>query len=320
MADDSGIVFEMVSHEVCDVGKPGSGEPADAAWPLRDFGILAVRKKYGATGAGVKIAVVDTGVCSAHPFFGGRVIAHDCTGESPEDDNGHGTHCCGIVAGVAPGAEIHSYKVFGKSGQAVHGNILAALAEIKREGFHIVNMSLGSGQPSHSMRMALLELNARGVLICCAAGNEGDHERASAPRFGTVSFPAEFNSTVAVGSVDRRRARSAFSSSGPKICIMAPGEGVWSCWKGGAQACLSGTSMASPFMAGVLALAREICLSRGLRPLNLSEFLYAAALSCTDMESPGFDFFTGDGCIDPVGFVARALEIAGGSKAARLGR
>lgn len=308
--------FTIVPHDVCEVG---TGELMSAAmlsedkemsWHLYEFGIHQLREKYGVSGKGVKIAIIDTGVDASHPQFGGKVVAHDCTGEGAEDVDGHGTHCCGISQSVAPGAEIHSFRVFGTSGQAVHRNIMTALAKVNKMGFHVVNLSLGSGQPSQAMRMALLELNARGTLICCAAGNDGDHEGADAPRFGTVSFPAGFNSTIAVGSVDKKRVRSPFSSSGPKITVMAPGQAVWSCWKDGAVACLSGTSMASPFLAGVLALLHETCAKRALKPLNLSEVLYAAALSCSDMEDSGFDFFTGYGLIHPSGFVERSLQIA----------
>lgn len=317
MAEFDEESFDIVPHDVCEVLASEAGTSVETfsadremSWHLHEFGIQQLRDKFGVSGKGAKIAVIDTGVDASHPQFQGRVVAHDCTGEGAGDVDGHGTHCCGISMAVAPGAEIHSFKVFDVSGRAVHRNIMTALAKVNAMGFHVVNMSLGSGQPSQAMMMALLELNACGTLICCAAGNEGGHDNPDAPRFGTISFPAGFNSTLAVGSVDKKRVRSPFSSSGPKISIMAPGQGVWSSWTGGGMACLSGTSMASPFMAGVLALLHEACSKRALKPLNLSEVLYAAALSCNEMEAPGFDFFTGYGCIYPQGFVERAIQIA----------
>eukprot|EP00873_Tetraselmis_striata_P033736 jgi/Tetstr1/454000/TSEL_040919.t1 len=332
MAAPGEAVFSLVSHKVEEVrdraaedrfateaaatggaGGRGGGD-GGKAWHLDTFGVQAARERFGVDGTGVCVAVIDTGVHAAHPDLHGRVTAHDYTGAGDGgDEDGHGTHVCGIVHAVAPGAEIHSFRVFGPDSRAVMGNIMSALHDIKigRHGrFDVVNMSLGAGEPCQEMRLLLLELNARGALLCCAAGNEGDHDGASAPRFGTVSWPAQFNSTIAVGSVDARRRRSPYSSSGPKITIMGPGENVWSCWNDGRTARLSGTSMASPFVAGVIVLALEACRKRRAPRPNMSEMLCCMATSCLDLEAPGFDFFTGYGCIEPGALIDRVLARA----------
>lgn len=316
MSDDD-IEFCMVQHDVGQVVELGGAEPLGGApdidWHTRLFGVAEARATHGVDGTGVRVAVIDTGVNHSHPGLAGSVTAHDCTGFGPGDENGHGSHCCGVVHSVAPGAEIHSFRVFEPKNTAVIRNIMEALRRIasgELGKFDIVSMSLGGGAPSHEMRMALLELTAKGVIVCCAAGNEGDHEREGAPRFGTVNYPAHFSSTIAVGSLDKQRRRSQFSSSGPKITVMAPGENVWSCWKDNGLACLSGTSMATPFVAGTLALLFHACLKNKISKPTLSQLIFSMARSSADMEEPGFDFFTGYGCINPPGMIQRYLDLA----------
>lgn len=309
---ESDLEFCMVDHDIVELGGPKQGGAPDIDWHARLFGVYEARAAHGVDGTGVRVAVIDTGVNHSHPGLAGRVTAHDCTGFGPGDENGHGSHCCGVVHCVAPGAEIHSFRVFEPKNTAVLRNIMDALRRISSGElgrFDIVSMSLGGGSPSHDMRMALLELTAKGVVVCCAAGNEGDHDKEGAPRFGTVNYPAHFCSTVAVGSIDRNRRRSQFSSSGPKITVMAPGENVWSCWKDDGLACLSGTSMATPFVAGTLALLIQACKKNKLPSPTLSQIIYCMAKSSADMEDPGFDFFTGYGCINPPGIIQRYIDL-----------
>ncbi len=301
----------MVSHEVLHVC-PSEGV-SNARWHLERFGADKAREEFGVDGTGIRVAVIDTGVYAAHKGLGGKVIGHDYTGLNlgPGDDNGHGSHVCGVVHDVAPGAEIHSFRVFEPRNRAVERNIMNALRDIASEKhgrFDVVNMSLGSEVPHEAMRMLLLEMNARGVFLCCAAGNEKDHEALGAPRFGTINWPAHFNSTIAVGSVGMDGRRSVFSSTGPKITVMAPGDQVWSCWKDDTLACLSGTSMATPYVSGVICLVLEACKKRSVQRPNLCELLDGMAKSCCDMEAPGFDFFTGDGRLDPPGLIRCLLK------------
>lgn len=321
--DDADLEFCLVDHEVsrtCPVGEAVRGEggtvpPPDLKWHLEKYGVPEARREFDVDGTGMRVAVIDTGAYCAHPEMHGRVTAHDYTGLGlgGGDADGHGSHVCGVVHAVAPGAEVHSFRVFEPQNRAVERNIMRALTDIlseKHGRFDVINMSLGSEEPRQRMRTVLLQLNARGAFVCCAAGNEKDHASADAPRFGTVNWPAHFNSTIAVGSVDSHRRRSPYSSSGPKITLMAPGENVWSCWKDDTMACLSGTSMASPFVSGVVCLVLEACKNRSVPRPNLSELLYCIARSSSDMEAPGFDFFTGYGCINPLGLIRHALSRA----------
>ncbi|AUF82638.1 subtilase family protein [Tetraselmis virus 1] len=308
MDSENEIFFELVDHTVKSVTKTLDN---NAHWYVQQYRIPELRQKYGVTGKKIRVAVVDTGVCTTHPELQG-IVARDCTGEGPEDIDGHGTHCCGIVRSVAPDAEIISIKVFDKNNRAVLRSLVKALNNIMNGVYgniDVINMSLGSGEPNQEMRMILLKLSAKGKIIICAAGNEFDHTAKDAPRFGTVSWPAHFNSTLAVGSVNVNKNRSKFSSSGPKITIMAPGEDIPSTWINREYATLSGTSMASPFVCGCMALLLEKCLNEGLPSPDMSKLLWIIAVSSTDLEKKGFDYFTGYGLISPDKLIEEYIKL-----------
>ena len=301
-----------------EVSRTLSAPPPDQ-WALRNHGIRRLWESIGTKGEGARVAVIDTGVNTSHPDLRG-VKAHDYTGDGPEDRNGHGTHCCGIVgasasgpvSGVAPGCELHSFKVFNDAGACRNSWIVAALQDVKsgrRGRFDVVSMSLGAQAPSEQMRMLLLEMSAMGIVVLAAAGNDGRSE-GSAPgeECGSVDWPAAFSSTVAVGSTDAGRRRSAFSSTGDKLVVTAPGKEITNCWVGpDAYATISGTSMACPFAAGCVALLVSHARARGLPPPRLDSVTYCLAASAVDIDRPGYDLNTGHGDINPAGFV-RAYE------------
>ena len=281
-------------------------------WPVMQYGLKEVWTRFGTKGEGARVAVIDTGVNTKHPALA-KVFAHDLTGDGVVDAQGHGTHCCGIVGsaesapviGVAPGCELHSFRVFNNRGVCRNEWIVAALREItsgKHGRFHVVSMSLGSEQPSESMRMLLLEMMARGYLIVAASGNDGSHDLQPRRRFGTVGFPAAFVSTIAVGSTNKARKRSSYSSTGNKMVVTGPGEDITGCWVGGGKgdyATISGTSMACPFVAGCLALLVSYAAARGLPAPRLDTVLYCIGVSAVDLETAGYDDYTGFGDIHP---------------------
>lgn len=338
-------VFE--SHEACAAACPcpdaAAGDSADSdsaaprsdrarggapvpQWHLRNTGIRECWARWGTAGEGVRVAVIDSGVRQSHRDLAQAVrgaynYTHDACPELEEAD--HGTHVCGIIAaadngdnvtGVAPGCEVHSFKVFGRKKACRNENILRALRDIKRGKYgqiDIINMSLGSPSPDNAIRLELLELSAMGVICVCAAGNSGDHAQASAPRFGTTDFPAAYNSTLCVGATDSRNRRTAFSSTGPRVHVMAPGDSILSTWNTGdnAVAACSGTSMAAPFVAGVVALLLSYCAKNGLARPGLDETLYCLASSANNMEAAGFDDFTGFGLVDPAGTIQKYVDL-----------
>ena len=281
---------DAVAHAV-----PSSG----IDWHLSGYGIPSLWAKT--QGEGVQVAVLDTGVCEAHPVFYGAGLMHrnftkDC---SPFDTNGHGTHVAGIVAGrgpmmgVAPKADILSLKVLGNDGAGSMDAVARALYFAVEIGCHVVVMSLGAPVGSSHLEKAVLAASKAGVPVVCAAGNDG----------GRVSYPAAYGYTIAVGAVDERGQVCEFSCRGREVDVAAPGHKIRSAWCHGGYATLSGTSMAAPFVAGVLALATAHC---GGRPLGLQARAIIAQTS-TDAGPPGKDNDYGWGLISPASMLQEGV-------------
>ncbi len=219
-------------------------------------------------GAGVRVALLDTGIDESHADLAEAIDdARDFTRSrrGPADRNGHGTHVAGIVAarmndhgviGVAPQSRLLIAKVLDDNGVGSSAAVAAGVDWACDHGAHIVGMSLGSPQPDISLRQAIERAAAKGVFVITAAGNTG--------RANSVNYPARWRETIAVAAVDRNGRLARFSSRGPQVDIAAPGQDVLSTYRDGGYAKLSGTSMAAPFVAGVVALLVSVhnCRSR----------------------------------------------------------
>ena len=232
----------------------------------------------GYTGRGVKIAVLDSGVDQAHPDFAGRLTSTDFTGEGSGDAIGHATHVASIAAGsgaasegryrgVAPDAEILSGKVCIAEG-CTESAILAGMSWAVEQGAKVVNISLGGGDgPDEDLlEQAVNRLTAQhGTLFVVAAGNSG-------PSDGTIDSPGSAAAALTVGAVDGDDRMADFSSRGPaadgstKPDLTAPGVGIVAAKSADSQIGepvgtdylrLSGTSMATPHVAGVAALLAQ---------------------------------------------------------------
>lgn len=239
----------------------------------------------GYTGTGVKVAVLDTGIDATHPDLVGQVVAAQnfSTSADTGDHFGHGTHVASIIAGtgaaepagqdlrgVAYGAKLLNGKVLGDDGFGDDSGIIAAMEWAAQNGASVINLSLGSGQPSDGldpMSQAVNTLSDQyGVLVVAAAGNEG--------QFGTrnVSTPAAADRALAVGAVDASDTLADFSNTGPragdsalKPDIVAPGVDILAAraadavfgTPGEQYVALSGTSMATPHVAGAAALLHQ---------------------------------------------------------------
>ncbi len=206
-------------------------------------------------GEGVTVAVIDTGMPN-HVDIGDNAVSggNFIDGEDIYDYNGHQTHCVGIISakdneqgfvGVAPKTKCICFKALNKNGSGSHGQICKALEAIKVLKPDMVSMSLGSSQPSPEMHKLIKELYDMNIPIVCAAGNSG---------FAGVGYPAAFPETIAVGAFDKYGKISRFSSRGSQVDWAAPGSKIYSTYLNNTYASLSGTSMACPFMAGVIAL------------------------------------------------------------------
>ncbi|KHF38445.1 S8 family peptidase [Halalkalibacter okhensis] len=211
----------------------------------------------GFTGAGVRVAVLDTGI-SNHPDLNIRGGVSFVPGESTyQDGNGHGTHVAGTIAalnnsigvvGVAPNTELYAVKVLGANGSGSISSIAQGLQWTAQNNIHVANLSLGSPTGSQTLELAVNQATSAGVLVVAASGNNGS---------GTISYPARYANALAVGATDQNNNRASFSQYGTGLNIVAPGVGVQSTYPGNRYASLSGTSMATPHVAGVAALVKQ---------------------------------------------------------------
>ena len=231
------------------------------------------------TGKGIGVAVLDTGIFP-HIDFGSRIsVFRDFTGvrRSPYDDNGHGTHVSGILAGdgtasggkykgAAPGCSIAALKVLDRFGNGSREDVMRAFRWIMEFGsiYHIriVNISVGTKYRDHKEQTDLLEgvenLWDLGFVVGAAAGNQG-------PGAGTVTAPGSSRKIITVGSSDLLTGRTAISGRGPTfecVCkpdLVAPGNHVLACAPGAdnGYGVKSGTSMSTPLVAGAAALMLE---------------------------------------------------------------
>jgi subtilisin family serine protease len=213
-------------------------------------------------GAGIKVCVVDTGIQKDHPdlaanIAGGRNFVR--MGGSVDktkwnDDNGHGTHVSGTIAaidnsigvvGVAPLAKIYAVKVLDRNGSGYLSDVAAGIRECVIAGAHVISMSLGSSGDSSVLHDAVIYAKNAGKVIVAAAGNES----------GPVLYPAKYSEVWAISAVDKNLKFASFSNFGPEVDFAAPGVTVYSTVKGSGYAYFSGTSMATPHVAGIVALA-----------------------------------------------------------------
>jgi len=230
---------------------------ADLTWPEATGA--------GVTGAGIDVAVIDTGIDAGHPDLAGSVVAgrsflnNGSEYDSYADDNGHGTHVAGTIGarangagviGVAPQVSFFVAKVLDSGGSGYYSDIIAGINWATQKGVDVINMSLGGTADVQAMEDAVNAAYAANILVVAAAGNEGGSLRRD-----TVIYPAKYDSVVAVAATDSADVRASFSSTGPAVEIAAPGVGIMSTIPGGGYASWSGTSMATPHVAGAAALA-----------------------------------------------------------------
>ena len=235
------------------------------------------------SGLGIKVAVLDTGLDLNHPDFAGRTINSQSfiIGEAVQDQNGHGTHCIGTACGsktpsilprygIAYNAEIFAGKVLSNRGSGADGGILAGIEWALTNGCQVISMSLGAPtRPGDTYSQVYEQVGQRtlrrGTLIVAAAGNESRDpstgKRLSPPN--PVGYPANAPSLMAVAALNAQLQIAAFSNSsinpkGGQVDIAGPGVDVYSTWPMPTRyRSISGTSMATPHVAGIAALYAE---------------------------------------------------------------
>lgn len=211
---------------------------------------------YNTTASNVNAYIIDTGVLASHSEFGGRVQSGYTAisdGRGTSDCNGHGTHVAGTVAGatygIAKGAKIYPVRVLGCNGSGSNSGVIAGMDWVAQNHVKpaVANMSLGGGA-SQATDDAVARMTNAGVVVVVAAGNDNSN--------ACNYSPARAPSAITVGSTTNTDARSSFSNYGSCLDIFAPGSNITSAWytSNTATNTISGTSMASPHVAGVAAL------------------------------------------------------------------
>ena len=227
-----------------------------------------------ATGKGIRIGIIDTGIDYEHEAFGkgfgaGHIVAggYDFVNNDtdPLDDNGHGTHVAGIIGGnsatingVAKDARLFAYKALDQSGNGTTSSVLAAIEQAIKDSIQVLNLSLGtsSGSSDDPLSTAVNRAVQSGIVVVVAAGNTGE--------FSSINSPGVAEFALTVGATDVNSIAS-FSSKGPetenyriKPEMVAPGVNILSAKKGGGYVQMSGTSMATPFVTALAAAMREL--------------------------------------------------------------
>ncbi|MNX58910.1 Thermophilic serine proteinase precursor [compost metagenome] len=243
------------------------------------------------------LAIVDTGVDYNHPDLAGRVdkgydfINND---EDAMDDQGHGTHCAGIaaagtndgvgIAGLAPGVSILAVKVLSASGGGSYESVASGITYAADRGAHVISMSLGGGASSQAIQDAVNYAISKGSLVVAAMGNNGRESK---------SYPAACDGVMAIGATDINDAKASFSQYGSWISVGAPGHNILSTIPGNKYAVYSGTSMATPYAAGLAALVKDTFPS-----LTANQIRERIEKSADDVGTAGFDKMFGHGRIN----------------------
>lgn len=251
------------------------------------------------SGDAATVAVLDTGY-TKHDALPTPVAQKSfIPGESVTDGNGHGTHCAGTVLGrmgfgVAPSAKLIVGKCLSNGGSGSSQAITDAIYWAVEQGADVISMSLGSSSSYDPMRKACEFAWSRGVIVVAAAGNSGFSGNRN-----TIGYPGRFLETICVGAYRRDGLRASFSSGGREMDVIAPGQDILSCSLRNGIASMSGTSMATPFVAGVCGLMVSNMKKRGRAAFGsvdvARQFL---AANCTDRGPAGHDPEYGHGVIN----------------------
>jgi subtilisin family serine protease len=234
----------------------------------------------GANGAGIRVAVVDSGIDAAHPLVGAVasavVVSAGADGEEPSvtvdtagDLCGHGTACAGVIRALAPACELHSVRVLGAGFTGSGPVLLAGIRWAIEQGFDVINLSLSTTKPRFEAMLRELADRAwfdRSVVV------------ASAHNMPVESFPWRFASVISVGSHDVPDAWTWYANPEPPVDLFARGYDVEVAWLEGATIRATGNSFATPHVAGLVALLRS-------KHPNLTPAMVKAVLETTASNS-----------------------------------
>jgi subtilisin len=268
----------------------------DRSWGVKHIGAGRVHLA-GNHGEGIRVAVIDTGIDCSHPDLNANCdagISYIASAPFPNgvpfDDMGHGTHVAGIIAaeqstdsagvvGVAPSARLVAFKVLDSSGSGDYSGLIAALDQIATwntdaapaNDIRVVNISLGGTDPSDALQAAVTAANASGAIIVAASGNVDPFDFQQLIYGCPVAYPGRYSEVMATTFTDVNDALTGYSCTGPEVDFASPGDEVYSTLPTSGPlsdpsgyGALSGTSMASPHLAGSVALL----LANGITDTN----------------------------------------------------
>lgn len=261
------------------------------------IGLPAAWSTAGYGSSNVIVAVLDSGITRSHPDFQGTRIlpGHDYVNRdpTPNDDCGHGTHVSGIVGadtnngiGVAGASQatILPLKVLGSGCSGSLSDIAQAIVDATDQHAAIITMSFGTTSRVNALADAVAYAWNHGVILVAAAGNDGSDN--------TVHYPAAYSQVIAVSAVDANKNLASYSSTGAEVEAAAPGSNIDSTVSSGGYGLMSGTSMATPYVAGALAVALSCA------PTMSNQALRAAlAATAEDLGALGRDHRFGYGLV-----------------------
>lgn len=300
--DDDVVVEALIRGGIS--AKPRSSQPAE----VLPWGVDRVDAELvwpsGNTADPIKVGIIDTGISNTHPDLLANIKGGVNTinpFKNWNDDNGHGSHVAGIVAGldnnigvigVGPAVNLYAIKVLSASGSGYLSDVIEGIQWATANNIQVINMSLGTSADIQSFHDAVIAAKSAGVVTVAAAGNSG----------GSVIFPAAYPEAIAVSATNQNNIIASWSSRGSEVDLAAPGVSVYSTYKGKGYATLSGTSMAAPHVTGSVALVLNTLVdaydadSDGV--WDPDEVQAKLQTTATDLGVAGFDNLYGWGLVN----------------------
>jgi thermitase len=280
--------------------------PTDPSYSQQyGFGRISAPTAWDTTtgSSSVVIAVVDTGVQRSHPDLDAKIVAgydYVSNDTAPDDGNGHGTHVAGTAAaetqnatggaGTCWGCKVMPVRVLDNNGSGTLANVAKGITFAADNGAKVINLSLGGGGTS-TLQQAVDYAWGKGSFLACAAGNSNTSSTSSA-------YPGAYANCFAVASTTSTDARSSFSNYGTWVEAAAPGSSIYSTWINSGYNTISGTSMATPHVAGLAGLLA----SQGLTATQIRDRICSTS-----------DKISGTGSFWTCGRINAAAAVAGGT-------
>ena len=209
-------------------------------------------------GRGVVVAVIDTGCDLEHIDIKNNLLKGINIidkSKDPQDDNGHGSHVCGMIAaennglgmvGVSPKVKILPIKALDSKGNGSLRNVIEGIIWAADAGADFITMSLGASNSNDQLEKAIQYASLKGSVVFAAAGNSGENTE--------ILYPARYKNVISIGAIDENLSRTSFTCSGEDLDFLSPGHNIFSIAPNSGYAIMSGTSMSNPFAVGCAAL------------------------------------------------------------------